>query len=91
MLPRSDPQKRVHPDCPADVRRQVDVVLATSLSRMPVFPGETLAGVVKRHCPQVFDVPAAHGFELRLDMPENTYRALTKGKLFYQIRRKSLH
>lgn len=91
MLPRSLPNKRVHPDCPDDVRRQVDVTLATSLSRQPFFAGETLGDVVKRLCPDVFDGPAAHGFELRLDLTENTHRALIKGKLYYQIRRKPRH
>jgi hypothetical protein len=88
MLPRSSPSKRVHPDCPEDVRRQVDVILAINLVRKPFYKGETLGDVVKRHCPQIFEEPAAHGFELRFDMRENTHKALIKGRMFYQIRRK---
>lgn len=87
MLPRSDPKKRVHPECPKDVARQVDVVLASSLVSKPVFAGETLIDVVQRYCPGIYDGPAAHGFQLRFDMPENTHKALIRGKLFYQIRR----
>jgi hypothetical protein len=88
MLPRSDKARRVHPDCPAEVKRDVDVMLATSLSGKPFFAGETLADVVKRHCPQIFDGPAAHGFELRFDLEENSHHALIKGRMAYQIRRK---
>lgn len=90
MLPRSNKGSRVHRDCPLDVKRDVDVMLATSLSRREVFAGETLEDVVKRYCPQIFDIPAAHGFELRFDMVENTHHALTVGRLAYQIRRKAL-
>jgi hypothetical protein len=91
MLPRSAPGKRIHLDCPDEVRRQVDVVLATRLVRKPFYARETLADVVKRHCPDIFDGPAAHGFELRFDMPENTHKALIKGRMFYQIRRAPAH
>jgi hypothetical protein len=88
MLPRSDKARRVHPDCPAQVKRDVDVMLATSLVRREVYAGETLGDVVRRYCPQIFDLPAAHGFELRLDLEENTHHALIKGRVNYQIRRK---
>lgn len=91
MLPRSDPNMRIHPDCPADVWRAVNVVLGTQLSRQLILSTEVLGDVVKRVCPEIFDIPAAHGFELRFDMSENTHRALLKGKLFYQIRRKVTH
>ncbi len=91
MLPRSEKSRRVHPDCPAEIKRQVDVMLATSLSGKAFYAGETLGDVVLRYCPQIFEVPAAHGFELRFDLAENTHRALIKGRLAYQIRRKALH
>lgn len=91
MLPRSNKESRVHPACPPEVRRQVDIVLATSLSKKPVYPGETLADVVARYCPQVFEGPAAHGFELRFDLAENTHHALSKGRLAYQIRRRPMN
>jgi hypothetical protein len=91
MLPRSDKAMRVHPDCPPDVKRQVDVTLATSLSGKPVYADETLGDVVTRYCPAIFEGPAAHGFELRFDLAENTHHALTKGRLAYQIRKKPLN
>lgn len=91
MLPRSDPKTRIHPGCPAEVVREINIRLAVSLPRQPILSTETLGDVVKRVCPEVFDLPAAHGFELRFDMPENTPRALVKGRMFYQIRRKATH
>jgi hypothetical protein len=91
MLPRSDKARRVHPACPAQVKRDVDVMLATSLSGKPFSAGETLVDVVARICPQIYQLPAAHGFELRFDLEENTHHALTKGRLAYQIRRKPVN
>lgn len=91
MLPRSDKTKRIHPDCPRELARYVDVTLATSLSKQPIYAGEKLEALVKRNCPAIFDEVKAQGFELRFDMPENTHKALTKGRLFYQIRRPPLH
>lgn len=88
MLPRSNKESRVHPACPPYVRRQVDIVLATSLSKKPVYPGETLGDVVARYCPQIFEGPAALGFDLRFDLAENTHHALLKGRFNYHIRRK---
>jgi hypothetical protein len=88
MLPRSAKADRVHPDCPVEVVRAVDVMLATSLVRQPIVPKERLGDVVERLCPQIADIPAAHGFELRFDMPENTHAALLRGRIHYQIRRK---
>jgi hypothetical protein len=31
--------------------------------------------------PWRFEIPAGQGFELRFDMPENTHKALLKGKV----------
>lgn len=87
MLPRSDPKKRIHPDCPPDAWRRVNIVLGVALARAPVLSTEVLSDVVKRLCPEIYEIPQQHGFELRFDMPENTHRALLKGKLYYQIRR----
>ena len=91
MLPRSDPARRVHPDCPPDIWRAINVILGTQIARQPILSTELLGDVVNRVCPEIFELPAALGFELRFDMPENTHRALLKGKLFYQIRRKAAH
>jgi hypothetical protein len=91
MLPRSDPKKRIHPDCPPDIWRAVNVALAVGIARQPMLSTDTVGDVVKRVCPEIFDIPAAVGFELRFDMPENTHCALLKGKVFYQIRRKPAH
>ena len=89
MLPRSQKDSRIHPDCPPEVVRAVDVMLATSLVRQPILSTETLGDVVKRLCPQVAEIPAVHGFELRFDLPENSRKNLSKSRIFYQIRRKA--
>jgi hypothetical protein len=87
MLPRSRRDNRVHRDCPPELRRHVDCILVAGLSRKGIMAGETLRDLVSRHCPEVFEIAAAAGFELRLDLAENTHKALCKGRIAYQIRR----
>jgi hypothetical protein len=88
MLPRSDRAARVHPDCPAEIKRAVDVTLATTLAGTRIALDETLGDVVMRICPEIHAPVEAAGFELRFDLSENTHFALLKGRLNYQIRRK---
>ena len=91
MLPRSDKNKRIHPACPPEVAHEVYQQMAAGVAGKRFFARETLSDVVARECPQIFEIPAAHGFELRLDLPENSHRALAKGRLSFQIRRKPLN
>jgi hypothetical protein len=88
MLPRSDSAARVHPDCPAEIKRAVDVMLATSLAGQRIGLDETLGDVVTRVCPEIHAPVEAAGFELRFDLSENTHFALLKGRINYQIRKK---
>jgi hypothetical protein len=91
MLPRSDKRRRIHPDFPKDARRDIDVMMATSLARKGILAGETLGDIVKRLCPQIVEIAGRHGFELRFDLIENTHKALCKGRLAYQVRRPPLN
>ena len=86
MLPRSNSAGRVHPDCPAEIKRAVDVALASSLAGQRIAIDETLGDVVARVCPDIFAPVEAAGFELRFDLAENTHFALLKGRINYQIR-----
>jgi hypothetical protein len=91
MLPRSRPESRIHPACPPELNRRVTELLAAGVARKPIRQDDRLGDLVTRHCPDIFAVVEAQGFELRFDMPENSHKALCKGRLFYQIRRKPLH
>jgi hypothetical protein len=89
MLPRSRPESRIHPDCPPGVSDRVRQLLAVAVARKPIYAGDRLSDLVVRHCPAIFAVVEEHGFELRFDLPENSHKALCRGRLFYQIRRKT--
>jgi hypothetical protein len=91
MLPRSHRSRRIHPDCPAEMRREIDVTIAAGIAQKGIAAGETLADLVQRHCPGVYALASAQGFELRLDLAENTHTALCRGRVAYQIRRKPAH
>ncbi len=91
MLPRSDPKNRIDPACPLDLTREVDVALAANLVGKGIYAGDTLPDAVVRYCPDIFTITAVHGFELRFDMPENTHKALCRGRLYYRIRRATTH
>lgn len=91
MLPRSEPRKRIHPDCPPALAEYVRCIIAANCASKPFYRGETLVDLVKRECPSIFDEVRAQGFDLRFDMPENTNKALAKGRIAYQIRKPPLH
>lgn len=91
MLPRSRADQRVHPDCPADLKREIDVTLATSLAGKRIHQGETLGDVVKRCCPKIFEAASLLGFDLRFDLAENTHAALVMGRMAYRVMRKPLN
>lgn len=91
MLPRSDPGKRIHPDCPPALADYVRVTIAVNTARKPFYRGETLIDLVKRECPSIFDEVRTQGFDLRLDLPENSHTALAKGRIAYQIRKRQAH
>ena len=90
MLHRTSPASRIDPDCPEELHMKLRAELAARIVGQGVYRGETLDHLVKRVCPAVFDIAAAEGFKLRLDLPENTHKALCKGRLYLVIR-KALH
>lgn len=90
-LPRSRVATRIHLDCPPELRRQIDMELAAGIAQKGIAAGETISDLVNRHCPQIYALASAQGFELRFDLRENTHRALCKGRIAYQIRRPRAH
>jgi hypothetical protein len=82
---------RIDPACPRELRRDIDVKLASSIGGRSFFAGETLADVVKRECPDIFEIAAHQGFVLSFDLPENSHEALKRGVVAYSLKRQRLN
>ena len=91
MLHRTDPAKRVDPACPPEVANEIRAHLAAGVSGQGILRGETLGQLVDRVCPEVYGAVERYGFRITFDMPENSHRALCKGRLNYVIRRIAEH
>ncbi|MBV8697383.1 hypothetical protein [Bradyrhizobium sp.] len=66
-------------------------LIAAAVVQKPIYPHDRLGDLIERHAPDIFAVTEVEGFTLHFDMPENSHKALCKGRLFFQIRRKPLN
>lgn len=76
---------------PEGARAEVLAALHAGITRQHIKPGETLPELVQRVCPHVHSVALRFGFELVLDLPENTNFHLAQGRVFYVLRRVTRH
>jgi hypothetical protein len=85
--------KRIDPACSLELRREIDAVLASAISkrRLEFRPGDTVEHVFRSVVPEAYAVAAREGFVLSFDLPDMTPQALARGVIAYSIKRRPLN
>jgi hypothetical protein len=80
----------IDPACPPELLHRVQSELLGNLSGKGIFGGDRLPDLVRRHCPHIFGIAEAQGFEVVVDLPENTHEALRASpcRIALKIRRR---
>jgi hypothetical protein len=85
--------KRIDPACSLELRREIDAVLASAISkrRLEFRPGDTVERVFRSIVPEAYAVAAREGFVLSFDLPDMTPQALARGIVAYSLQRAVLN